>query len=63
MSDCGCEGSCPVCRVGEVDNHECDRCGTKFCATCHGYTYKHPDAPIGMVNPCICKKESNDKSN
>ena len=23
-SGCGCEGSCPVCRLGEVENHKCD---------------------------------------
>lgn len=36
MSDCGCEGSCPVCRIGEVDDHECDSCGVVFCPKCHG---------------------------
>ena len=35
MSNCGCEGSCPVCRIGEVDNHKCDRCGARFCEKCH----------------------------
>jgi len=32
---CGCEGSCPVCRLGEVENHRCDRCGSRFCSQCH----------------------------
>lgn len=36
LPDCGCEGSCPVCRIGEVDDHKCNRCGAKFCPKCHG---------------------------
>ena len=35
-SDCGCGGSCPVCRIGEVDGHRCSICGTGFCLKCHG---------------------------
>lgn len=35
-SDHGCEGSCPVCRIGEVANHKCGACKVEFCSNCHG---------------------------
>ena len=53
MSNCGCEGSCPVCRLGEVDNHRCNRCKTIFCPKCHGI--KH-GCRSENVNPCKCGK-------
>lgn len=61
MSNCGCEGSCPVCRIGEVDDHKCNRCGTEFCSKCHGITkeinlaYSHPGMKRN-VSPCKCKE-------
>ena len=51
MSNCGCEGSCPVCRLGEVDNHKCDRCRSEFCPKCHGL--KNRESP--NVNRCQCE--------
>ena len=33
---CSCEGSCPCCFVGEVDNYKCDNCKREFCDKCHG---------------------------
>ena len=36
MSNCECEGSCPSCRIGEVDNHKCNKCFVEFCPNCHG---------------------------
>jgi hypothetical protein len=49
---CGCEGSCPVCRLGEVGNHKCDNCKTEFCPQCHGIKYTRV---IGaQVLPCRC---------
>ena len=51
MSDCGCEGSCPVCRIGEVDNHKCDTCGAKFCPRCHGIKNSKSD----NINSCKCR--------
>jgi hypothetical protein len=36
MSNCGCEGSCPICRIREVDNHKCNKCFVIFCPFCHG---------------------------
>jgi hypothetical protein len=58
MSNCGCEGSCPICLLGEVDDHKCNKCGAVFCPKCHGLL------PIGRVAsvhtalnvlPCSCK--------
>ncbi len=51
MSDCGCEGSCPVCWLGEVDNHKCDRCGAEICPKCHGL--KNMWSP--NLERCLCK--------
>lgn len=60
MSDCGCEGSCPICRLGEVDDHWCPRCETEFCPQCHGRK-KGPKpgkvpvvGPEEMIEPCRC---------
>lgn len=51
MSNCGCEGSCPVCRIGEVDYHICDYCKAEFCPKCHGITnYVRSE----NVLPCNC---------
>jgi len=33
---CLCEGSCPCCFFGEVENHKCNRCKREFCNVCHG---------------------------
>lgn len=33
---CSCEGSCPCCFVGEVENHKCNHCKREFCNVCHG---------------------------
>jgi len=52
MSNCGCEGSCPICRIGEVDDHKCDSCGAKFCPKCHGSTNRKFSP---NVKPCSCK--------
>ena len=52
MSDCGCDGSCPVCRIGEVDDHKCDSCGVEFCPKCHGITN---DIKSENVLQCKCK--------
>ena len=38
MSNCGCEGSCLICYLGEVGDHKCDRCGVEFRPRCHGVT-------------------------
>jgi len=56
MSDCGCEGSCPVCRIGEVDDHKCGRCGVEFCPKCHGITN---GIESENVLPCKCEKNCN----
>jgi len=53
MSNCGCEGSCPVCRVGEVDDHKCADCGAEFCPKCHGTKGK---ITSDSVMPCKCKR-------
>lgn len=53
MSNCGCEGSCPICRIGEVDNHKCDFCKTEFCPECHGVVVKKIKSE--NVLPCECK--------
>jgi hypothetical protein len=47
MSQCGCEGSCPVCTIGEVDNHKCNKCGADFCPKCHGTVRP-------SIMPCQC---------
>lgn len=52
MSDCGCEGSCPICDIGEVDNHKCNRCEVQFCIKCHGILN---GVKSENVLPCKCK--------
>lgn len=52
MMRCRCEGSCPECRLGEVENHQCKRCGRKFCSTCHGVS----SGSAVNVEPCKCQK-------
>jgi len=51
---CGCEGSCPACRIGEVENHKCDSCVIEFCPKCHGIVN---DIKSENVMPCKCKKQ------
>ncbi len=58
MSDCGCEGSCPVCRNGEVDDHKCGYCKAEFCSKCHGIT-NHVVSE--NVLPCKCRKHKKRK--
>ena len=53
MSECGCEGSCPVCRKGEVENHKCNRCLFEFCPVCHGTMPKYKSE---NVSPCLCPR-------
>lgn len=54
MSECGCEGSCPICRLGEVDDHRCDRCKTLFCPHCHGVINLGSEAPTVGWQRCQC---------
>jgi hypothetical protein len=60
MSDCGCEGSCPVCSIGEVDDHRCDSCGSKFCPECHGVISPEGRGTVPSLNvsPCRCDSEN-----
>jgi len=53
-TECGCEGSCPICRHGEVDNHVCDRCRTQYCFVCHGIT-SSTQFPSSGIPPCSCE--------
>jgi len=55
MSNCGCEGSCPACSLGEVDNHKCNRCGREYCDVCHGIK-KGELSP--NIDPCTCEQTS-----
>jgi len=56
--DCGCEGSCPVCLVGEVEHHRCDTCRARFCPDCHGIAVAPACIPLEdaelRVAPCGC---------
>jgi len=54
MSDCGCEGSCPICQLGEVDDHRCDCCKTIFCPHCHGVVNLGSEAPTAGWQRCQC---------
>lgn len=58
MSNCGCEGSCPICRLGEVDNHKCGHCNVEFCPTCHGYIIGTLRYYRAIINPCTCEGET-----
>lgn len=53
---CECEGSCPCCLLGEVENHKCNRCRREYCEKCHGIK-------LGMSCPdigdCNCGNKSN----
>ena len=58
---CGCEGSCPVCRTGEVSDHRCDRCRTVFCPVCHGVLAWSRGICISPNTAyCQCKKKDSD---
>lgn len=52
------EGSCPICRIGEVgliDDDKCNRCQTRFCKKCGGtkwVNFKYRENP--NVLPCKC---------
>lgn len=48
---CGCEGSCPACCVGEVENHRCNTCGREYCPRCHGISH---GGPSSNVLSCSC---------
>jgi hypothetical protein len=65
MSNCGCEGSCPICRTGEVDNHTCNACKANFCPTCHGIASMpiNPwrQAALTVVELCSCEKTEHDE--
>lgn len=56
---CGCEGNCPVCRIGEVNEHKCKICNTEFCSKCHGIIN---GALSENVLPCKCKKYRRNKT-
>ena len=55
-TDCGCEGSCPICRFGEVENHKCNKCKTEFCPVCHGTLEELPKRLPKNVVKCECTK-------
>jgi hypothetical protein len=65
MSNCGCEGSCPICRTGEVDDHECDNCKAQLCPTCHGIKTLPRDPwkqmAFAAVEPCSCGEKKDEK--
>lgn len=54
LIDHGCEGSCPACRIGEVEHHQCGRCHSEFCPKCHGIVSYHY---FEYIKNCRCKKE------
>lgn len=49
----GAKGPCPVCRVGQVERHQCDTCRTCFCADCHGIARE--GLVQGSIGLCQCK--------
>lgn len=53
----GCEGSCPICRIGEVSDHKCNRCDTRFCEKCHGILKVGELGwkSVNGVSVCSCK--------
>jgi hypothetical protein len=53
---CFCEGSCPQCRIGEVEDHKCDFCKATFCPLCHG-TIDKGCLKESNILPCICMRE------
>ena len=57
-NECECEGSCPICHIGEISDHKCNRCNTKFCEKCHGILGVGEPAwkNINGVSVCNCKK-------
>ncbi len=48
---CWCEGSCPVCRIGEVEDHKCNMCKRTFCQDCHGIESGQPSENLEQ---CSC---------
>ncbi len=51
---CRCEGSCPACILGEVEEHECNRCKRTFCSRCYGIESGPPSRNVGR---CSCPEE------
>jgi hypothetical protein len=47
----GLDGSCPVCRLGEVEGGKCSGCGARFCLECGGTLEGRKSANVG---PCVC---------
>lgn len=57
-SSCGCEGSCPSCRLGEVEDHQCNLCGYIFCPNCHGVKKDTAISKIfPNIEPCSCASD------
>lgn len=52
---CSCEGSCPVCRLGEVSDHKCNHCKTEFCPKCHGIM--NGKVKLESIRTCRCKRK------
>jgi len=51
---CGCEGSCPVCQLGEIRDHLCETCMTEFCSNCHGIKKAIQATAYDQVQRCRC---------
>ncbi len=64
LTESGLEGSCPLCKIGEVDYDRCDRCKVVFCIKCGGWINRglYPnDESIIYVAKCKCQENSKGK--
>jgi len=56
MNNKGLEGSCPVCKLGEVVDNECNYCRTIFCSKCGGVIRTRIGFAM-IIEPCKCEKK------
>ncbi len=59
---CGCEGSCPVCSFGDVEDHKCVTCMTEFCPKCHGISKALQATAYDQVARCHCGESDERRS-
>ncbi|MFA6533995.1 MAG: hypothetical protein WCT37_02365 [Patescibacteria group bacterium] len=48
------EGSCPICRIGEVTGTKCQKCGAKFCSKGGGVKNRSFSPNVAL---CKCPKK------
>jgi hypothetical protein len=61
MTKCFCEETvCFICLKGEMLDHQCTKCGTRFCSECHMVT-NNPNLPKEFQCQCFTKESTIEK--